>query len=118
MEFLTEVLGDAFRYVADFGPELQEIVVLTLIVSGLATAIGVILGVPFGVWLGSTKMRGRRLILAIVNTGMGIPPVLAGLLLLILLWNDGVLGGLGALSVSLRSAVHADRIVAIGRRCR
>lgn len=97
MRFLGDVLGDAFRYVADFGPELQAILVLTLLVAGLATLIGVVLGVPFGVWLGLTRARGRGLILAVVNTGMGIPPVLAGLLLLILLWNDGVLGGWDAL---------------------
>ena len=97
MEFLGEVLGDAVRYVVEFGPELREIISLTLVVAGLATAIGVLLGVPFGVWLGLARFRGRSLLLALVNTGMGIPPVLAGLLLLILLWNNGVLGSWGAL---------------------
>ncbi len=97
MGFLSDVFGEAFRYVADFGPELREILALTLVVAGLATAIGVVLGVPFGVWLGLSKFRGRGLLLALVNTGMGIPPVLAGLLLLILLWNDGVLGAWDAL---------------------
>lgn len=97
MGFLTDVVGEAFRYVADFGPELREILVLTLVVAGLATAIGVVLGVPFGVWLGLSRFRGRGLLMALVNTGMGIPPVLAGLLLLILLWNDGVLGSWEAL---------------------
>ncbi len=97
MEFLSDVVGDAFRYIADFGPELRAIVALTFLVSGLATAIGVVLGVPFGVWLGLARFRGRSFLVALVNTGMGIPPVIAGLLLLILLWNDGVLGSWGAL---------------------
>lgn len=97
MEFLIEVLGDAIRYVVDFGPELRAIVSLTLVVATLATLIGVVLGVPFGVWLGLARFRGRGLLVALVNTGMGIPPVLAGLLLLILLWNDGILGAWGAL---------------------
>lgn len=97
MEFLGDVLGDAIEYVVEFGPELRAIVSLTLVVAGLATAIGVVLGVPFGVWLGLARFRGRSLVLALVNTGMGIPPVLAGLLLLILLWNNGVLGSWGAL---------------------
>lgn len=97
MEFLGEVLGDAIRYVVEFGPDLRAIISLTLVVAGLATAIGVVLGVPFGVWLGLARFRGRSLLLALVNTGMGIPPVLAGLLLLILLWNNGVLGSWGAL---------------------
>lgn len=97
MEFLGEVLGDSISYVLEFGPELREILALTLVVAGLATAIGVVLGVPMGVWLGLRRFRGRGLILALINTGMGIPPVLAGLLLLILLWNDGVLGSWDAL---------------------
>jgi tungstate transport system permease protein len=97
MGFLGDVLGDAIGYVAEFGPELRAILALTLVVAGLATLIGVILGVPFGVWLGLGRFRGRGLLLAVVNTGMGIPPVLAGLLLLILLWNDGVLGSWDAL---------------------
>lgn len=97
MEFLGDVIGDAFRYVFEFGPELRSILVLTLVVAGVATAIGVVIGVPFGVWLGLGRFRGRGLVMALVNTGMGIPPVLAGLLLLILLWNDGVLGSWNAL---------------------
>jgi len=92
MGFLGEVLRDAFSYIADFGPELRAILALSLVVAGLATVIGVVVGVPFGVWLGLARFRGRGLLLALVNTGMGIPPVLAGLLLLVLLWNDGVLG--------------------------
>ena len=97
MEFLGDVLGDAIEYVVEFGPELRAIASLTVVVAGLTTAIGVVLGVPFGVWLGLARFRGRSLVLALVNTGMGIPPVLAGLLLLILLWNNGVLGSWGAL---------------------
>ena len=97
MDFLGEVLGEAVRYVFDFGPELRSILTLTLVVAGVATAIGVFVGVPFGVWLGLSRFRGRGLVLALVNTGMGIPPVLAGLLLLILLWNDGLLGSWDAL---------------------
>lgn len=97
MRFLGEVLADAFQYVFEFGPDLRSILWLTLLVAGLATAIGVIVGVPFGVWLGLSRFRGRGLVLALVNTGMGIPPVLAGLLLLLLLWNDGVLGSWDAL---------------------
>lgn len=97
MDFLWQVLGDAFSYVAEFGPQLREILRLTLIVAGLATLIGVFVGVPFGVWLGLSRFRGRGLVQAAINTGMGMPPVLAGLLLLILLWDDGVLGSWNAL---------------------
>lgn len=97
MSFLVEVVGDAFQYVFEFGPELRSILVLTLVVAALATALGVIAGVPFGVWLGMSRFKGRTVVTALVNTGMGIPPVLAGLALLILLWNDGVFGAWNAL---------------------
>lgn len=92
MEFIVDVFGDAFAYVADFGPELRRITALTLVVSGTATAIGVLIGVPLGIALGLGRFRGRGLLHLTVNTGMGMPPVLAGLLILLLLWNDGPLG--------------------------
>ena len=56
--------------------------------------IGVLVGVPLGAWLALTRHRLRNLVDVLVNAGMGIPPVLAGLLILILLWNDGPLGSL------------------------
>ncbi len=94
MNFLGEILAEAMRFVADFGPELREVLALTLVVSGTATLIGAVLGIPLGLTLGLERFRGRGALLAIVNTGMGIPPVLAGLILLLVLWNDGPLGGL------------------------
>lgn len=92
MEFLGDVIGDAARVATEFGPELRRVLGLTLWVSGLATLFGVVLGVPAGVALGLGRFRGRTALTAIVNTFMGIPPVLAGLLLVLLLWDDGPLG--------------------------
>lgn len=92
MEFIGDVIGDALSFVADFGPELRRVTGLTLVVGGLATLIGVVVGVPLGVALGLGRFRGRTAVTVAVNTGMGMPPVLAGLLLLLLLWNDGPLG--------------------------
>jgi len=97
MEFIVDTLGDAFSFVAEFGPELREVLAVTLWVSGTATIIGVCLGVPLGVALGLGRFRGRGAVTALVNTGMGMPPVLAGLVLLMLLWNDGPLGSWGLL---------------------
>jgi ABC-type tungstate transport system substrate-binding protein len=94
MEFILDALADGIRYLIDFGPELREIIALTLVVSLSATVIGATLGVPFGIWLGQARFRGRWLIVTTVNVGMGIPPVLAGLFVLLLLWGDGPLGEL------------------------
>ncbi len=94
MEFIFDVLRDGIRYLAEFGPDLRGIILLTLVVSISATVIGSVLGVPFGLWLGQARFRGRWLIVAIVNVGMGMPPVLAGLFVLLLLWGDGPMGDL------------------------
>ena len=94
MEFILDAFADGIRYLIDFGPELREIIALTLVVSLSATVIGASLGVPFGIWLGQARFRGRWLIVTTVNVGMGIPPVLAGLFVLLLLWGDGPLGEL------------------------
>lgn len=97
VSFLGEVFEEALRVLSDFGPELRQVLWLTLLVSGAATLIGVVVGVPAGVWLGLDRFRGRGLLLTLVNAGMGIPPVLAGLLLLLLLWAEGPLGSVDAL---------------------
>ncbi len=97
MEYLWNVMLDAFGYLRDFGPDLRSIILLTLVVSLLATAIGAGLGVPVGVWLARAGFRGRSLVMGAVNVGMGLPPVLAGLFVLLLLWGEGPLGGLGLL---------------------
>jgi tungstate transport system permease protein len=97
MEFLADVIEDAFAFLGNSGGELVEVLVLTLIVAGVATAIGVGIGVPFGIWLGLGRFRGRALVWTLVNVGMAIPPVLVGLFVLLLLWSDGPLGALGIL---------------------
>ena len=94
VDFIGDALAEGWRLLSDFGPELREVLWLTLIVSGLATLIGVLLGVPLGVALGLGRFRGRALAMTAVNVGMGFPPVLAGLLVLMLLWSDGPFGSL------------------------
>ena len=94
MEFIFDAVADGISYLIEFGPDLRGIVALTLVVSLSATVIGSTIGVPTGLWLGQARFRGRWLIVMMVNVGMGIPPVLAGLFVLLLLWGDGPLGGL------------------------
>lgn len=95
MEFLREVLVDAARSLTELDPELWTVVALTLVVSALSTLTGVVLGVPLGAAVALGRFRGRGVVRMAVNVGMGFPPVLAGLLLLLFFWRSGPLGGLG-----------------------
>jgi tungstate transport system permease protein len=97
MGFISEVLGDALEILGAFGSELRAVIGLTLVVSGAATLIGLVVGIPLGIALGAGRFRGRGVLTALVNTGMGMPPVLAGLVLLLILWSEGPLGSWGLL---------------------
>ena len=67
---------------------------LSLQVSGLATLLCIVVGVPLGTALALSRFRGRGVVLALVNTGMGLPPVVVGLFVSIMLWRTGPLGQL------------------------
>lgn len=95
MELIGEVLADAWETLISFDPEIREVLGLTLFLSLIATAFGVIIGVPLGAALALGKFRGKGAARVVVNVGMGIPPVLVGLFLLLLFWSSGPLGGLG-----------------------
>ena len=74
---------------------LIEITLLSLAVSGAATLVSLLIGLPIGTWLALSRFRSRHVVLSVVNTGMALPPVVVGLFIAILLWRSGVLGGLG-----------------------
>jgi len=112
MSFIGDVLSQALQLLSQFGAELREVLWLTLMVSLVATAIGVVVGVPLGTALGLGRFRGRTPLLVAVNTGMGLPPVLAGLLILLLLWSDGPLGSFGILFTP-QAMVLAQSLLAI-----
>lgn len=77
--------------------DLAEIVVLSLRVSLSAVAISCVLGFPAGALIGSTRFPGRGAIIVLLNTLMGLPPVVVGLGVYLLLSNNGPLGPLGLL---------------------
>ncbi|MCB2173546.1 ABC transporter permease [archaeon] len=75
-------------------PQFVEIVILSLKVSGIALVFSTLIGVPLGAVIGLTRFYGRRLVAAILYTGMGFPPVVVGLFVYILLSRSGPLGSL------------------------
>jgi len=75
-------------------PEVLQITALSLEISALATGISLLLGLPFGTLLGLGQFRGRAFLLSLMNTGMGLPPVVVGLAVAMSLWRSGPLGDL------------------------
>lgn len=72
--------------------EILEIVSLSLMVSGSATLISAVIGIPLGAWIGLWDFRGKKLLLRIIYAMMALPPVLAGLVIYLLLSRSGPLG--------------------------
>lgn len=77
-----------------FNSEVFQITLLSLQISGFATLLSLIIGLPLGTWLALSNFRGRAFILSLINTGMGLPPVVVGLFVAMLLWRSGPLGNL------------------------
>jgi tungstate transport system permease protein len=74
--------------------ELYGIIGRTLFVASVASLAAMLVGIPLGYALARTRFRGRTLLLGMVNTGMGMPPVVVGLVVWLLLTRSGPLGGL------------------------
>lgn len=77
-----------------FTNELNEIILLSLQVTGLALLISTLIGIPAGALLGLNRFPGRGLLVALLYTGMGFPPVVIGLFVYLMLSNNGPLGSL------------------------
>ncbi len=75
-------------------PEIWNITLLSLQVSGIATTASLLIGLPFGTWLALGDFRGRSFVLSIINTGMALPPVVVGLVVAMSLWRSGPFGDL------------------------
>lgn len=92
MELIWQGLVEAVRLLLAGDPGVLEITWLSIQISGTATALSLFLGIPAGVALALTRFPGRRFLVAVVNTGMGLPPVVVGLFVTIFLWRSGPLG--------------------------
>jgi len=103
---------EALRLIGAGDAELGEIVLLSLRVSGLALLISTLIGAPIGVALGLTRTRAHGLITAILYTGMGLPPVVVGLFVYLMLSRSGPLGVLGWLFTP-SAMIAAQTVIAL-----
>jgi len=83
----------------------------TILVSGAATALAVLVGVPVGYVIARRSFRGRTMLLGLINTGMGMPPVVVGLVVWLLLVRSGPFGDL-ELIYTQRAMVLAQFLIA------
>lgn len=97
MDVLLDGLIEALRLLLGGDADTWEITALTMRVSLSATAIAVVLGVPLAAAIALSSFPGRRVVLAAANTGLGLPPVVIGLFVTVLLWRSGPLGAFGLL---------------------
>jgi tungstate transport system permease protein len=115
MELIWEGIIKAFRLLAGLDREVLQITLLSLKVSGSATLISLFLGISSGTVLALSSFPGKRLLVSMVNTGMGLPPVVVGLFVTIFLWRNGPRGFLDILytpsAMILAQAVIATPIV-------
>ena len=90
---------------------LYEVLARSAFVSVSATFVASLIGIPLGTALALTRVPGRRLLTAVVNTGMAVPTVVVGLAVALLLWRSGPLGDLG-LIYTVRGMIIAQVLIA------
>ena len=115
MDVLVDGVRQALGLLLGGDREILGVLWLSLQVSSAATLIALLLGIPAGAALALARFPGRTLVVSAVNTGMGLPPVVVGLFVTILLWRSGPLGGWEILytpaAIVLAQAVIAAPIV-------
>lgn len=109
MRIFAEALTGGIELIVSGAVDVWTIIVTSLTVSGSATALALLLGVPIGYALGSSRTVGRTVALVAANAGMGLPPVAVGLIVAMALSRRGPFGGLGLLYT--KTAMVAAQVV-------
>ena len=108
---IAEGFAQAFQLLVSLDPEVRSVLWMTIHVSGTATVCSVVLGAPLGIWLALREFRGKQFFSGVLNFGMGLPPVVIGLFVSLMLWRYGPLGDLG-LMYTPTAMIIAQTIIA------
>ena len=92
MELIGQGILQAVRLLLSGDAEVWSVTWLSLRISATATLLSLVLGIPLGTALALSRFPGRGFVISLVNTGMGLPPVVVGLFVTIVLWRNGALG--------------------------
>jgi tungstate transport system permease protein len=112
MQFLWEGLRQAISLIVHGDPTIVHLTKVTLEVAAVSTAIALLLGLPLGLALGLGRFRGRHAGLAVANAGLGLPPVVVGLGLALLMFPQSLLGSLHLL-FTLKGVFVAQTVLAL-----
>jgi tungstate transport system permease protein len=121
MQDFTAAIAEAFGLIAAFDANLAEIVGLSMQVSIAATVCAALIGLPLGALIAIGNFRGRAIVILLVNALMGLPPVVVGLIVYLLLSNAGPMGGFGLLyspaaMIIAQTVLVTPIIAALGRQ--
>ena len=97
MDDFARSVGTAFSLIGQADPELIDIVALSLRVSLTASIVALLIGAPIGAWLAIARFPGKQTMIVLTNALLGLPPVVVGLALYLLLSRSGPLGSAGLL---------------------
>jgi tungstate transport system permease protein len=115
VDLFFEGIKKAFWLLVTLDPEVLNITLLSLKVSGSATLISLLIGISTGTAVALSQFPGRKFVVSLINTGMGLPPVVVGLFVTLFLWRNGPLGFLEILytpaAMILAQAIIATPIV-------
>ena len=111
MDLIWDGVREAFRILGTGDRDVWAITFRSLLVSGSATALALVIGILVGAALAFRRFPGRNLAVTLVNAGMGLPPVVVGLIVAIFLWRSGPLGDLN-LIYSPAAMVIAQTVIA------
>jgi tungstate transport system permease protein len=115
MDLIVDGVRKAIYLLVTLDPEVVRITLLSIEVSGTATLISLLVGITMGTAVALNAFPGKKLVVSLVNTGMGLPPVVVGLFVSILLWRSGPLGSLSLLytptAIVIAQSVIATPIV-------
>src|SRR5437763_750481 len=121
MQDFAAAIAEALRLIATFDADLAEIVGLSLQVSLAASFCAALIGLPVGALIAIGSFRGRSILILLLNALMGLPPVVVGLVIYLMLSNAGPMGGFGLLyspaaMIIAQTVLVAPIVAALGRQ--